>query len=84
MEDMHCDNDYINMTRTHCNVLITPETGDKLISLRQQFIGRTKQHLLQHYCITEGTTCTTNELVGEQHSGPCGKSCMDWTLWVVS
>ena len=22
-------------------------------------------------------------LVGEQYSGPCGKSCMDWTLWKV-
>ena len=43
MEDMYCDNDYINMTPTRCSVLITStrcselmtsESGDELISLR--------------------------------------------------
>ena len=83
MEDMYCDFDYINMTPTRCSVLITSESGDELISLRRQFIGRAEQHLPQHYYITERTTCTTSELVGEQYSGPCGKSCMDWTLLKV-
>ena len=70
MEDMYCDNGYIKMTPTRCSVLITSESGDELISLREQFIGRAEQHLLQHYYITERTTCTTSELVGEQHCGP--------------
>ena len=48
MEDMYCDNDYINMTPTRYSVLITCESGDELISLREQFIGRAEQHLLQH------------------------------------
>ena len=73
MEDMHCDND--NMTLSRCNVLITSESGDELISLREQFIAKVEQHSLQHYHITERTTCATSELVGEQCSGPCGKSC---------
>ena len=83
MEDMYCENDYINMTPTRHSLLITSESGDELISLREQFIGRAEQHVLQHYCITERTTCTTSELVGEQYSGPCGKSCTDLTLWKV-
>ena len=83
MEDMYCDNGYINMTPTRCCVLITSESGDELISLRGQFFGRAEQHLLQHCYIAERTTCTTSELVGERYSGPCGKSCMDWTLWKV-
>ena len=37
MEDMYCDNDYINMTPTRYSVLITSESGDELISLREQF-----------------------------------------------
>ena len=48
MEDMYCDNDYTNMTPTRYSVLITSESGDELISLREQFIGRAEQHLLQH------------------------------------
>ena len=48
MEDMYCDNDYINMTPTRYSVLITSESGDELISLREQFIERAEQHLLQH------------------------------------
>ena len=67
MEDMYCDNEYINMTPTRCSVLFTSESGDELISLRGQFIGRAEQHLLQHFYIP----------------GPCGKSCTDWTLWKV-
>ena len=54
MEDMYCDNDYINMTPTRCSVLITSESGDELISLRGQFIGRAEhQHVittLLHQC----------------------------------
>ena len=69
MEDMYCDNDCINMTPTRCSVLITSESGDELISLREQFIGRAEQHLLQHV--------PRAKLVGEQYSGICGKSCMD-------
>ena len=61
MEDMYCDNDYINMTPTRCSVLITSESGDELISLRGQFIGRAEQHLPQHYYIPVRTTCTTSE-----------------------
>ena len=71
------------MTPTRCSVLITSESGDELISLREIFIGRAEQHLPQLYHITERTRCTTSELVGEQFSGPWGKSCMDWTLWKV-
>ena len=48
MEDTYCDNDYTNMTPTRYSVLITSESGDELISLREQFIGRAEQHLLQH------------------------------------
>ena len=48
MEDMYCDNDNINMTPTRYSVLVTSESGDELISLREQFIGRAEQHLLQH------------------------------------
>ena len=48
MEDMYCDNDYRDVTPTRCSVLITFESGDELISLREQFSGRAEQHLLQH------------------------------------
>ena len=48
MEDMYCDNDYINMTPIRCSVLITSESGDELISLLEQFVGRAEQHLPQH------------------------------------
>ena len=48
MEDMYCDNDYINMTPTRCSVHIMSESGDELISLREQFVGRAEQHLQQH------------------------------------
>ena len=81
-EDMYRDNDHINIP-TCCSVIITSESGDELISLRGQFTGRAEQHLPQHYCITVRTSCTTRELVGEQYSGPFGKSCTDWTLWKV-
>ena len=63
MDDVYCDNDYINMTPTSCSVLITSESGDELISLCGQFIGRAEQHLPQRYHITERTTCTTSWLV---------------------
>ena len=44
VEDMYCDNDYINTTPTRCSVLTTSESGDELIGLRGQFIGRAEQH----------------------------------------
>ena len=75
MEDVYFNNDNINMTLTRFSVLITSESGDELTSLRGQFIAKAEQHILQHYHITERTTCATSELVGEQYSGPCGKSC---------
>ena len=37
MVDMYCDNDYINMTPTRCSVLITSESDDELISLKETF-----------------------------------------------
>ena len=74
MEDMYCDNDYINMTPTRHSVLITSEAGDELISLREQFIGRAEQYLLQHYYITERTTCTTSGV---------GWRAVLWNLWKV-
>ena len=82
-EDMYRDNDNISMTPTRCSVIITSESGDELINLRGRFIGRAEQHLPQHCCITVRTSCTTSEFVGEQYSGPFGKSCADWTLWKV-
>ena len=75
MEDMYGDNDYINMTPTRYSVLITSESGDELLSLREQFIGRAEQPLLQHV--------PRASLVGEQYSRTCRKLCTDWTLWKV-
>ena len=62
MEDIYCDNDYINVTPTRCSVLITSKSGDELISLREQFIGRAEQYSLQHCYIPVRTTCTTSEV----------------------
>ena len=42
-------------------LFITSESGDELINLCGQFIGRAEQHLLQHYHIRVRTTCTTSE-----------------------
>ena len=88
MEDLYCDNDYINMTPTRYSVLITCESGDELISLREQFIGRTEKHLPPHCYIPVRTTCTTSEvwLVSttlepverRARSGLCGRSCRDF------
>ena len=46
MEDMYGDNDYINVTSFL--VSHTSESGDELLSLRGQFVGRAEQHFLQH------------------------------------
>ena len=62
MEDMFCGNGYINVTPTRCSVLITSESEDELISLREQFIGRAEQDSLQHCYIPVRTTCTTSEV----------------------
>ena len=75
MEDMYCDNDYINLTPTLHSVLITSESGDELVSLREQFIGRAERHLLQHV--------PRAKLVDEQYFGTCGMSSTHWTLWKV-
>ena len=72
MEDMYCDNDCINMTPTRHSVLVTSESGDEQIIMKEtceQFIGRAEQHLLQHE--------PRAYLVGEQCLGICGRSCMD-------
>ena len=66
MEDMFCDNDCNKMTPTRCNVLITSESGDELISLCEQFSDNI-HHNMYH----------ERSLVGEQYSGLCGRSCMD-------
>ena len=61
MEDMYCDNDYINMTPTRCSVLITSESGDEQIIMKGTYgpyEGRAEQHL--H--IPVRTTCTTSEV----------------------
>ena len=47
MEDMYCDNDYINMTPTRCSVLITSESGDEQIIMKETYgthEGRAEQH----------------------------------------
>ena len=83
MEDMYCDSDYNNVTPTRCSVLITLESGDELISLCEQFIGRAEQHLPQH-------TSSLREMYHERSwlvssaldpvesrvwTGLCGRSC---------
>ena len=35
VEDMYCDSDYINMTPTRCSVLITSESGDEQIIVKE-------------------------------------------------
>ena len=47
MEDMYCDNDYINMTPTRYSVLITSESGDEQIIMKETYgpyEGRAEQH----------------------------------------
>ena len=47
MEGMYCDNDYINMTPTHCSVLIMSESGDEQIIMKETCgpkEGRAEQH----------------------------------------
>ena len=47
MEDMYCDNNYINMTPTRCSVLITSESGDEQIIMKEAYgpyEGRAEQH----------------------------------------
>ena len=58
MEDMYCDNDYINMTPTRYSVLITSESGDELISLREQFIALWLSSVLCVVIHTLGFMCT--------------------------
>ena len=47
VEDMHCDNDCINMTPTRCSVLITSESGDEQIIMKETYgpyEGSAEQH----------------------------------------
>ena len=47
MEDGYCDNDYSNMTPTRYSVLMTSESGDEQIIMRERYgpyEGRVEQH----------------------------------------
>ena len=50
MEDMYCDNDYINMTPTRCSVLIRSESGDEQIIMMETY-GPYEGSAEQHYYI---------------------------------
>ena len=72
VEDMYCDNDYTNSNTLQC--LITSESGDELICLREQFIGRAEQHVPQWSWLVSSAL----ELVESRvRTGLCGRPCMD-------
>ena len=84
MEDIDCENDYINKTPTRDSELITSESGDELISLHEQswevqnkmcnFISTSlrEQHLQRASWLVGSTL---NPVESRARTGFCGRLC---------